>query len=450
MRTHLLRHLGLAFTVAVTAHAQNSGDKVPGRFIVELRSGTSVPAVVAKHAVLPDVVYSDAFRGFAGDLPPGKAAALKQDPSVLSVVEDRVIAAHGRPTTGGGGGGGGTITRTAEVLPAGVARIGAIPGVIAQTGSGIGVAVVDTGVDFKHPDLVLGAKSFKAIISRTKLQLSEGPTVGQDDNGHGTHVGGIIAARRDGYDVIGVAPAATLYAVKVLDSAGSGYDSTVIAGLDWVAKNAATVVPPIKVVNMSLGRPGTLGDNSTYRNAIKKLRDLGITVVVSAGNDQSKEVSAVVPATYPEVIAVASTSAKAGKDDIGWFIGSDTASYFTTDGAFNSTTGIGVTVSAPGEDQEDIVSGYIQSVGILSTRLGGGTTRMSGTSMSSPHTAGVVALLYQQAGGAISPETVRSKIMTTAMKAGSAPFNSPTSSYTFDGVREGVLDALNATGTTLP
>lgn len=446
MSNHLLRTLGLALTATLTAHAQNSGDKVPGRFIVELKPGASVPAVVAQHAVLPDVVFSDAFRGFAGDLPPGKAEALKRDPSVLSVVEDRVIGAHARPKTGGGG----TVTRAAEVLPAGVARIGAIPGVITQTGSGIGVAVVDTGVDFKHPDLVLGAKSFKAIISRNKLQTSEGPTVGQDDNGHGTHVGGIIAARHDGYDVVGVAPEATLYAVKVLDGAGSGYDSTVIAGLDWVAKNAATVVPPIKVVNMSLGRPGTLGDNTSYRSAVKKLRDLGITVVVSAGNDQSQEVSAVVPATYPEVIAVASTSAKDGTDDIGWFIGSDTASYFTTDGAFNATTGIGVTISAPGEDQEDIVSGYIQTVGILSTRLGGGTTRMSGTSMASPHTAGVVALLYQQAGGVITPETVRSTIMTTASKIGSAPFNSPTTSYTFDGVREGVLDALNATGATLP
>jgi subtilisin len=333
---------------------------------------------------------------------------------------------------------------------AGVARIGAIPGVIAQTGSGVGVAVVDTGVDFNHPDLPLGSKSFKAIVSRNRLQLSEGATVGQDDNGHGTHVGGTIAARQDGYDVIGVAPRATLYAVKVLDKAGSGYDSTVLAGLDWVAKNAATVVPPIRVVNMSLGRPGTLGDNTSYRNAVKKLRDLGITVVVSAGNDQSKEVSAVVPATYPEVIAVASTTAKDGTDDIGWFIGADTASYFSTDGAFNASTGIGVSISAPGEEQEDIVSGYIQSVGILSTRLGGGTTRMSGTSMSSPHTAGVVALLYEQAGGAIDPESVRAKLMSSASNAGSAPFNSPTSSYTFDGVREGVLDALGATDTTLP
>jgi subtilisin len=263
-------------------------------------------------------------------------------------------------------------------------------------------------------------------------------------------VGGIIAARYDGYDVVGVAPEATLYAVKVLNSAGSGTDSTVLAGLDWVAKNANLVNPPIRVVNMSLGRPGTLGDNASYRAAVKKLRDMGITVVVSAGNDQSKEVSAVVPATYPEVIAVASTTAKAGTDDIGWFIGADTASYFTTDGAFNSSTGIGVTISAPGADQEDIVSGYIQSVGILSTRLGGGTTRMSGTSMAAPHTAGVVALMYQQAGGTLSPESIRATLMSTASKIGSAPFNSPTSTYTFDGVREGVLDAIGATGGVLP
>ncbi len=448
----MLRTLGLALTVAAAAHAQNPGDKVPNRYIVELKKGASVPAVAAKHAVLPDVEFSDVFRGFAGDIPAARLGALKQDPNVLSVVEDRITGLHAAKTTANAkpGSGGTTTTRAKEVLPAGVARIGAIPGVIAYTGQGVGVAVVDTGVDFKHPDLPLGGTSYRAVVVRGKLQVTEGGTAGQDDNGHGTHVGGIIAARYDGYDVIGVAPSATLYAVKVLDKAGSGYDSSVLAGLDWVARKAATVVPAIKVVNMSLGRPGTLGDNPSYRAAVKKLRDLGITVVVSAGNDQSKEVSAVVPATYPEVIAVASTTAKAGTDDIGWFIGADTASYFTTDGAFNSYTGIGVSISAPGADQENIVSGYIQSVGILSTRLGGGTTRMSGTSMSSPHTAGVVALLYQQAGGALAPESARAAIMSSASKIGSAPFNSPTSTYTFDGVREGVLDALGATGATLP
>jgi subtilisin len=448
MNIRFLRTLGLALTVASTTHAQNPGDKAPGRYIVELKAGASVRAVAARHAVLPDVEFSDVFKGFAGEIHAARVGVLKQDPNVLSVTEDRIVGMHGKPAKPGGGGG--TTSRAPEVLPAGVARIGAIPGVIAYTGSGVGVAVVDTGVDFNHPDLPLGGKSFKAIVSRNRLQVSEGTTVGQDDNGHGTHVGGIIAARQDGYDVIGVAPGATLYAVKVLDKAGSGYDSTVLAGLDWVAKNAAGVVPAIKVVNMSLGRPGTLGDSSSYRNAVKKLRDLGITVVVSAGNDQGREVSAMVPATYPEVIAVASTTAKAGTDDIGWFIGADTASYFTTDGAFNSSTGIGVTISAPGEEQENIVSGYIQGVGILSTRLGGGTTRMSGTSMSAPHTAGVVALMYQQAGGALAPESARATIMSSALKIGSAPFNSPTSTYTFDGVREGVLDALGATGAIFP
>jgi hypothetical protein len=136
-----------------------------------------------------------------------------------------------------------------------------------------------------------------------------------------------------------------------------------------------SVVSPIKVVNMSLVGPGALGYNSSYGNAVRRLRDLGITGVVAAGNDPSQEVSAVVPATYLEAFAVASISARTGKDDIGWFIGSDNASFLTTDGASYCAMGIGVKISAPGEDQEDIVSGNIQNVGILSTRLGGGTTQ---------------------------------------------------------------------------
>ena len=82
----------------------------------------------------------------------------------------------------------------------------------------------------------------------------------QDNNGHGTHVTGTIAARNNAVDVVGVAPNATPYAVKVLDAQGSGTDSTVIAGLDWIILNANSVSPPIRVVNMSLGRQGTLDD----------------------------------------------------------------------------------------------------------------------------------------------------------------------------------------------
>ena len=249
---------------------------------------------------------------------------------------------------------------------------------------------------------------------------------------------------------MGVAPNATIYAVKVLDAAGSGSDSSVTAGLDWVAANAAAVFPQIRVVNMSLGRAGALDDNPILRTAIQNLTGKGIAVVVAAGNDASLEVSQQVPSTYPEVIAVASTTAQAGTNQYRSFsgvIGADTASYFTSDGAFNSSTGIGVSISGPGEDQENITkAGFIQSVGILSTKLGGGTTRMSGTSMASPHTAGVAALIWQKAmtaGQSVSSEEIRARIRTGAANP-AAPLDSPTTLYSFDGVREGVLAAPGA------
>jgi len=188
---------------------------------------------------------------------------------------------------------------------------------------------------------------------------------------------------------------------------------------------------------MSLGRPVSSDDNAMH-TAIQNVVAKGITVVVAAGNDCGSEISGQVPAGFSEVIAVASTTAKDGtKNRFGYGIGADTASYFTSDGA-------GVPISAPGEDQENVSNGYfISSVGILSTRLGGGTTRMSGTSMASPHAAGVAALLYQQS-GSLSPLQVRSKIVAGASNGGSAPKDSPTTCYSPDGVREGVLSVPGA------
>jgi len=372
------------------------------------------------------------------DLPsPALGFVLEQDPEVVAVIPDRPVQMHAKPGgKPGGGGGGGSL----QVVPAGVQRIGAAPGSLGWTGAGVGVAIVDTGLDLAHADLQpLGLSCFTAYASC------------QDDNGHGTHVGGTVAARNNERDVVGVAPDATLYAVKVLDGSGRGTDSTVMAGLDWVAQFGSSLSPAIRVVNMSLGRPGTLDDNPALRQVVRALQAQGISVVVSAGNDQTVEVSQQVPATYPEVFAVASTTALTGSNSCKFLpnpIARDTASWFTTDGAFDTSPMIGVTISAPGEETENVNRGcLVQSVGILSTRLGGGTTRMAGTSMSAPHVAGVVALMWEKAlaiGADLAPEDARAAIRGKADQFGTGPLDSPTTSYSFDGEREGILWAPGA------
>lgn len=336
-------------------------------------------------------------------------AFLQHHPDVVAVVPDRPVEKLGRPT-------GGSSPTAPQVIPAGIARIGAPDA--SFTGTGVGVAIVDTGIDFNHADLSVAASCFTAY------------TGCQDDDGHGTHVAGTVAAQDNGVDVVGVAPQATLYAVKVLDQRGRGTDSTIMAGLDWIASQ-----PAIRVVNMSLGRSGSVNDNPALHAAVKALYDLGIVVVVAAGNDPNSDVSQRIPAAYPEVLAIASTTALNGASSCGFHpepVVMDTASYFTTDGA-------GVTISAPGEEREDISkSCFLRSVGILSTRLGGGTTRMSGTSMATPHAAGVAALLVEQT-STLTPEDVRRKLAGGADAIGEAPLDSPSSGYTFDTRREGIL-----------
>ena len=160
--------------------------------------------------------------------------------------------------------------------------------------------------------------------------------------------------------------------------------------------------------------------------------------MVAAGNDSGSVISAQVPAVYPEVMAVASTTAEGGSNkcrSYSGFIEADTASYFTTDGA-------GVAISAPGAQKENISRGCrAQTVGILSLAMGGGTTRMSGTSMASPHVAGVVALMLDAACDTLLPADVRGIIAGSADGVGSLPIDSPTSGYSYDGVREGIVDA---------
>ena len=417
--------LFLLHGTASTALAQGPQD-----YIVRFREGTTTAAradVVRKSGAALGFNFGRVNAAAVRLTNPAALAALQNDPSVLAIIPDRRVAAHqdvhGKPG-GGPNGGGSSGGGSAQVTPLGVVRVGAPTS--NSNGSGIGVAVLDTGVDLAHSDLdtVDAFNSFGAQSC-------------QDDQGHGTHVSGIVAARNNTIDVVGVAPNAQIYCVKVLDSGGNGSDATVMAGLEWVRNNFNAVVPNIRVVNMSLGREGTVDDNPDLHALIIQLEAAGVTIVVSAGNDPSLEVSDQIPAGYAEVVAVASTTAAAGSNQCRFLpsaIAADTASYFTTDGA-------GVTVSAPGEDKEDVSKGcLIKSVGILSTRLGGGTTRMSGTSMAAPHVAGVVARYYQ---AGFTGADIRQFFQgpPTAVGVGAAPLPSPTSTYTFDGILEGIVQA---------
>lgn len=398
----------------------------PQKYIVQFRPGVA-PAARRTAAVKAGAAASVVYTGISAAsvrVPNERVLrALEGNPDVMAVIPNRTVTASqsAEAKAGGKPGGGGT---AAQVTPAGVARVGSAHA--GSDGAGIGVAVLDTGIDLAHPDLVGTVDAFSAF----------GPSC-MDDQGHGTHVAGIIAARDNTRDVVGVAPAAQLYCVKVLDSTGSGSDESLMAGLDWVLSNHALVTPAIRVINMSLGRPGMVDDNPAMRDLVAALEGAGVSIIASAGNDASADASGQIPAAYPSVAAVASTTAVSGSNQCRFLsapVAADSASYFTTDGAK-------VLISAPGEEREDVSrSCLISSVGILSTKLGGGTTRMSGTSMSSPHVAGVAARYFQQ-NPAYSPSDVRGWIAADANRPGVAPLNSPSSGYTFDGVREGIAQA---------
>jgi subtilisin len=231
----------------------------------------------------------------------------------------------------------------------GVKRIGA--GLVHDSGNkgtDIKVAIIDSGIDYFHPDLDANfAGGYDFVNSDTDPM---------DDNGHGTHVAGTAAAEDDGTGVVGVAPEAKLYALKVLDSGGSGSWSNVIAALQWAVDNG------IPITNNSYGSNTDPG--STVKAAFDNSAAAGILHIAAAGNSGNcagKNNKVSYPARYASVVAVAATN----QDDVRPCF---------------SSTGPAVELAAPGVD-------------VNSTLLGGGYGTKSGTSVASPHVAGTAALV---------------------------------------------------------
>lgn len=242
-----------------------------------------------------------------------------------------------------------TPTATAETIasvqpvPWNITRIHAPEAWAVSTGSGVKVAVIDTGVDRDHPDL-------QGVINGCVNFIQSWKTC-EDDNGHGTYVSGIIAAQNNTIGVVGVAPQTRLYALKALNRRGSGYLSDIIDALDWSVANG------IGVINMSLG---TTSNVQSFHDAIIRVASAGIIQVAAAGNSGPGTNTVNYPAKYPEVVAVVATDSS-----------NNVASW--------SSRGPEVDIAAPG-------------VSVYSTYRGNGYRTLSGTSMASPHVAGVVAL----------------------------------------------------------
>ena len=348
MTSALARRLVAASLMVTTAAiaAPASAEKIDNSYICVFRPGAVERANVqaeanrAAQAAGGSVrfVYTTAIRGFAASVTArGVSAMMSRNPNIAYCEQDQTVQAiQGKP--GGGGG------STGQQVPWGITRVHG--GVAPPAGSR--AWVIDSGIDGSHPDLNVNASLSRNFSSGNSWN---------DGNGHGTHVSGTIGAKNNTIGVIGVAPGVELVAVRVLNNAGSGTVSGVIAGVDYVAQAAGGK----GVANMSLGG----GPSTALDQAVVNAAATGVKFTLAAGNESDNIANhSPARASGPNVYTVSAFGRTSNGGDV-W------ASF--------SNYGAGIEYSEPG-------------VSILSTYKGGAYATMSGTSMAAPHLAGLLLI----------------------------------------------------------
>ena len=355
---------------------------IPNQYIIYLQDNkeesNSIDPVEFYNSELKDTgtellyVYYDVVKGLAIKIPNEKVLEqLKNNPLVAYMGNDRKISAFiDTPIEN-------------QIIPGSVDRV--------EDGESVNninninpnfvdadIAILDTGIDLDHADLnVFHERSF-----------IPGTINADDDHGHGTHLAGVAAAKDNSFGIVGIAPGARLWAIKVLESSGMGEISTLIKGLDYINQHQNQV----DVAVLSLGcecESGAL--DIAINNSIKA----GITIVVAAGNE-GKDAGTFTPANNPEVItvsAIADTDGKCG--------GNGPPTPYGADDMLASFSNYGdvVDISAPGVD-------------IYSTFKSNSYTKLTGTSMAAPHVAGAAAL-YISLHPEASPNDVKSYLLTS-------------------------------------
>jgi subtilisin family serine protease len=343
---------------------RRKADPVPNRYIVVLKDYAANPRgdlSLAPHIAddlatayrgRVDRVFKHALQGFVVEMSEEDVIEMARDSRVDFVEEDGIVRASTTQTN----------------PPWGLDRIDQRNLPLNQqynytpTGAGVHAYIIDTGIRASHTQ-------FTGRIGNGFTSISDG-NGSNDCAGHGTHVAGTV-----GGSTYGVAKGVTLHPVRVLDCAGNGTDSTVISGVDWVAANRTTPA----VANMSLGG----GASTALDNSIQGLINAGVTVAVAAGNDYGQNACNYSPARVAAAITVGSTTSTDAKSDF-------------------SNIGTCLDIFAPGSS---ILSSWYTSDTATNT--------ISGTSMATPHVAGVAAL-YLQGNPSASPATVRDAIVNTA------------------------------------